>query len=267
MLSQMHTARVAEAFDSVAERFEATLENDITRGIRSKLYTLIDSLVLRGSEILDINCGIGIDAVELAQKGYRVTGADLAPNMIQQARLRSRQYKQNIEFIETSFEDLSLLSGKTFDLVLSNFGGLNCVPLLNRVVEEVTRVVKPGGYFIAVVMPRVSLWELVAGITRLNFGFAFRRLPKNVQATGFDGKQFTVTYYSPRAFAAAFSRSFKVEQVRGLNVISPPPHATKFAARFQRLSHWLEQIEDACASLPLFRSVGDHFVMVLRRTR
>ena len=67
MLSQTHTARVAEAFDSVAERFEATLENNITRGIRSKLYTLIDSLVPRGSEILDINCGIGIDAVELAR--------------------------------------------------------------------------------------------------------------------------------------------------------------------------------------------------------
>ncbi|HEY4612382.1 MAG TPA: methyltransferase domain-containing protein, partial [Bacteroidota bacterium] len=106
-LSNAHTVRVAEAFNGVARSFETMLENDITRGIRRTVYAILETLVEPGSTILDINCGIGIDAVELAKKGYRVAGADLSPNMIQQAQLRAAQHGAQLEFIETTFEDLS----------------------------------------------------------------------------------------------------------------------------------------------------------------
>ncbi|MCI0705891.1 MAG: glycosyltransferase family 29 protein [Ignavibacteriae bacterium] len=266
--NKLHTARVAEAFDTVAESFETVLENDITRSIRQKVYTVIASLVPAGSTILDINCGIGIDAVELAQKGYGVVGTDISPQMIQQARLRVTKYSlQNVSFYETSFESLAPVHSKTIDLVMSNFGGLNCVPSLEKVAEQLTAITNPGSYFLAVVMPPFSLWEFLAGLLKLDFQFAVRRLKANVQATGFGNNTFTVSYFSPRTFAKAFDRGFEVVRIQGFNIISAPPHATSFVKHFPRLAKWLERVEQSIASLPLVRALGDHYMIVMRRRR
>lgn len=265
--SELQGAGVTEAFDSVAETFETALENDITRALRQKVYQTIRSLVSPASDILDINCGIGIDAVTLAQEGFNVVGIDLAPKMIAEAKGRAgRCGVSNVEFLVGSFEDLSLVSGRSFELVLSNFGGLNCVSSLETVAAQVAAVVRPGGYFVAMVMPPVCLWEIVAGLARLNFRSAFRRLRRNVQAIGFHGGTFTVHYYSPRTLAAAFRRWFKVRQIMGLNIISPPPHAMRFKSNFPRLIAFLERVETTVAGLPVVRSVGDHFVMILQRS-
>ncbi len=259
-------ARVVEAFDSVAKSFEQTLENDITRGLRQKVYTTVQQLVPPGSRILDLNCGIGIDAVAFAERGYNVVGLDIAPKMIEEAKQRARKNGvSTAEFIVGSFEDLSPLSGYTFDLVLSNFGGLNCGGSLDVVAEQVAHVVRPHGYFVAMVMPPVCLWEIVAGLARLNGSAAFRRLQKKVQATGFRGGTFTVHYYSLRSFAAAFRKWFTVKQVRGLSIISPPPHATRFKHRFPLLSYRLERLEKSVAELPVLRGLGDHFLAILLR--
>lgn len=263
--SELHTAHVAEAFDSVANSFEAALENDITRTIRRRIYTLIESLLSPESTILDINCGVGIDTVELAKRGYRVTGSDLSPEMVREARVRSAQHHTGIEFTRTSFEDLSPFSERTFDMVFSNFGGLNCVPTLETVAAQVSQVVKLGGYFVAVVMPPFSLWELLAGSIKVNFRFAFRRLRRRVPASGFGESVFSVSYYSPRTFARVFNNAFEVKLIRGMNIISPPPHATRFVGSFPRLVKWLDGLEQTLAALPVFRSLGDHYIIVLRR--
>jgi ubiquinone/menaquinone biosynthesis C-methylase UbiE len=259
--------RVTGAFDNVAELFDELYENEITRRIRQQVYNAIESLIPQGSSILDINCGTGIDAIALAQQGYIVVGIDIAPKMVERSVAKAaREGLENAKFYAGSFERLTETVTGQYDLVLSNFGGLNCVSSLHGVADQVARVTKPGGHFVAVVMPPFCLWEMVAGLARLNVKAAFRRLHKNVAATGFRGKTFTVYYHSSRGFAAAFSRSFTVETVRGLNIISPPPHATRFVARFPGFSRRLERIEPAISSLPLLRSMGDHFVIVLRRS-
>jgi ubiquinone/menaquinone biosynthesis C-methylase UbiE len=260
------SARVVEAFDSVAKIFEQKLENDITRRLRQKVYATVQRLVAPGSRILDLNCGIGIDAVALAECGYTVVGLDIAPKMIEEAKQRARRKAvSHTEFFVGSFEDLSPLSSRMFDLVLSNFGGLNCVASLDVVAEQVARAVRPNGYFVAMVMPPVCLWEIVTGVARGNFRVAFRRLRRKVEASGFHGGTFTVHYHSPRAFAAEFRKWFKVKQVRGLSIIAPPPHATRFTHSFPRLTQYLERWEESVAGLPVVRGLGDHFLVILQR--
>jgi ubiquinone/menaquinone biosynthesis C-methylase UbiE len=264
-IREIQTDRVAGAFDSVAPIFEATLENEITRALRQKVYDAIDRLILLGSSILDINCGIGIDAVELARKGYYVVGVDLSPKMVEQARMRASQQGVKSEFLQSSFEDLSVLDGKQFDLVLSNFGGLNCVKSLDAVAAQVTAVTKPGGYFLAVVMPRVSMWETVAGLIRLKPSLAFRRFKKETLATGFPGKTFRVSYFSPRTFAHAFKPWFRVRSIHGLNVLTPPPHAIRFKQKNPQFSSFLRRCDKILGGLPVLRSIGDHSLIVLKK--
>ena len=261
----LQESRVARAFDSVAESFEDSLENEITRRFRQKVYLTIQRILPSGSTILDINCGVGIDAVNLAKLGYFVTGVDLAPKMIEQAKARAQRERANIKFEVASFEDLSSLAGQTFDLVLSNFGGLNCVESLEGTAKEIARVTRPGGYFVSTVMPRVSPWEIISGLARLNTQSAFRRFRNNVTASGFRGITFIVHYHSVRSFLSSFSEWFTRMQMLGMNIISPPPHATTFVTRHAHLTKWLSRMEDVLATLPGFRSVGDHYLLVLSR--
>jgi ubiquinone/menaquinone biosynthesis C-methylase UbiE len=266
MITTGHAQQVIAAFDSVAEVFEASLENDITRRLRRKIHAAIHSLIAPGASILDLNCGIGIDAVALAQDGYTVLGVDISPKMIGQAETRAARIgTRNARFHVASFEDLSWLGGRTFDLVLSNFGGLNCARTLDTVAKEIARAVRTGGCFVAVVMPPVCMWEIIAGIVRLKPKLAFRRLRENVDATGFPAGTFSVHYHPPGNLMRSFDRWFDVERRDGLSIFSPPPHATAFKRKYPRVSRWLERWDDVVARVPGFRSIGDHYMMVLRR--
>ena len=256
---------VLESFDSIADIFDEEFENDITRRLRQHIYKTIGSLVPEGGGILDINCGTGIDAIALAQRGYRMCGIDLAPRMVERARRKSVDAGIPANFRVSSFEHIEAVTGTPFDLVLSNFGGLNCVEHLDKVAGQAALHIKPGGYFVGVVMSRLCLWETVAGLSKLDFGAAFRRLRRNVPATGFRGKTFSVHYHSPRRLSDAFRPWFEVKDVQGLNILSPPPHAARLAERHPTISSVLCRMENAIAGVPIARSVGDHYLITLRR--
>ena len=93
-----HINDVLESFDSIADIFDEEFENDITRRLRQHIYKTIDSLVPAGGGILDINCGTGIDAIALAQRGYRMCGIDLAPRMVGRARKKERGCRHTGKF-------------------------------------------------------------------------------------------------------------------------------------------------------------------------
>lgn len=257
---------VAEAFDAIAPEFESTFENTVTAKIRQTVYDVIRKTNRPGSSILDINCGIGIDAMALAAEGYAVTGIDLSVGMIEQARRRAALSPElNAEFLVSTFEDLGVLKGRTYDVVLSNFAGLNCTDSLDKVFLHVANALNPRGQFIAVVMPRVCLWEIVAGLARLRPGSAFRRFQDRVLATGFDRHSFPVYYHPLRKFLSTASYWFDPILIRALSLLSPPPHAQTFRNRNPRLTGILDNLDEKICTLPVLRGMGDHFLVVLRR--
>ncbi len=64
-----------------------------------------------------------------------------------------------------------------FDLVFSNFGGLNCLSLqqLSALAPHIDTALKPGGYFVAVVMGRFCWWETLYFLLKGKWASAFRR--------------------------------------------------------------------------------------------
>ena len=170
-----------------------------------------------------------------------------------------------ISFRATSMENLAGVPNAPFDLVLSNFGALNCLEDLRDTARSVAAVTRPGGYFLAVVMPRLCLWELAAGLGRANLPFAFRRFRHDVKATGFRQGTFIVHYHPLRSLRSAFRTWFTPVGARGWCVVAPPPHATGFASRFPRFSRRLAAVDEALGGLPLFRGAGDHYLCILKR--
>jgi ubiquinone/menaquinone biosynthesis C-methylase UbiE len=96
-----------------------------------------------GMKVLDIACGTGNQSIPAARTGAQVTGLDIAPNLLDQARQRAQAENLKIEFVEGDAEKLPYPAGQ-FDVVLSMFGAM-FAPRPDVVASELKRVCRPGG--------------------------------------------------------------------------------------------------------------------------
>jgi ubiquinone/menaquinone biosynthesis C-methylase UbiE len=256
---------VARAFGTLAEEYDASFDpNEVITRLRLDLYDTITTLAPPPARILDINCGTGTDALALSVRGYSVVGVDVTEKMIREARHKSTR-SPNVRFVHASYDAMDHLPESEFDLVMSNFGGLNCTDDLSAVGHQVARRLKPSGYFVAVVMPSFSLWETCAYAVRGQVRMAFRRLRRNGTPAEFSGRLFTVYYFNPRKTERQLAKDFVVRDVYAWNIFTPPPHAWNVARRYPRLTSVLERIDRLLCHLPLFRTIGDHYVMILQK--
>lgn len=97
----------------------------------------------KGARVLDVACGTGNLAIPLARLGCMVTGVDIAPNLLVQARERAAADGLNLTFDEGDAEALPY-ADQSFDAVVSIFGAM-FAPRPELVASEAARVLKPGG--------------------------------------------------------------------------------------------------------------------------
>lgn len=89
---------------------------------KEEIDFIIDIMNLSGNErILDLACGFGRHAIELAKRGFSVVGVDITPEYIEEARRISSLEKLSIEFICADLRDLSFKN--EFDVVLNMADG------------------------------------------------------------------------------------------------------------------------------------------------
>lgn len=104
----------------------------------------IDRLDIRpGMRVLDVACGTGNLAIPAARKGAEVTGIDIAPNLLEQARQRAAAEGLAATFEEGDAEQLPYPDGR-FDVVMSMFGAM-FAPRPELVAAELARVCRSGG--------------------------------------------------------------------------------------------------------------------------
>ena len=123
-----HYARIAEATAAAANEFIAR------RHLRP------------GDRVLDVACGTGNLCIPAAKAGAAVTGIDIAPNLIDEARSRAAREAVDIAFDEGDAEQLPYQNG-AFDIVVSMFGAM-FAPRPEVVARELARVCRPGGQIV-----------------------------------------------------------------------------------------------------------------------
>ena len=100
---------------------------------------------LAGARVLDVGCGGGLLAESLARAGAEVTAIDLAPAMIETARLHALDSGLKIKYRVESAEELLASKAQTFD-------ALTCMEMLEHVPDPagtigvMARLVRPGGH-------------------------------------------------------------------------------------------------------------------------
>ena len=96
-----------------------------------------------GMRVLDVACGTGNLAIPAAKAGALVTGADIATNLLEEARARAEREGVTAQFDEGDADQLAY-PDVSFDLVVSMFGAM-FAPRPERVSAELVRVCRQGG--------------------------------------------------------------------------------------------------------------------------
>ena len=176
----------ARYYDDPAPR-TLTAQNFVSR--RRFAIQMIESKLPKGSKILDVGCGTGHLAAELARRGYDTWGTDLSAGMIDYARANYNAERYQVGDIEKiPFPD------NTFDGIVC-LGVVEYLASDDAALKEMHRVLRPGGYSVittpssvcpffyvdrALVRTRFSIRPVVGALRRLMGGEArpARPLPK-----------------------------------------------------------------------------------------
>jgi len=104
----------------------------------------------RSKKIIDIGCGTGRHAIELAKRGYNVTGVDLSENQIKRAREKAKEAGVTIDFQAQDARNLAF-DGE-FDLAImlceGGFSLMETDEMNFEILKEATKALKIKGKFI-----------------------------------------------------------------------------------------------------------------------
>jgi len=110
----------------------------------------VDAGIPPGGRVLDLACGTGGHALELAALGYQVVGVDIAEGMLEEARRKASSRGLAVEFLCQDLRQLDVGEG-TYDAAVCLFDSLGYLLTdadISDALSRVHRSLKPGGVFV-----------------------------------------------------------------------------------------------------------------------
>lgn len=261
-----NTQYVSEAFSKQSEVFDAlNKENKISEYLRGQFREEVLLQLKPNSEVLELNCGTGMDAVFFAKHSHKILANDNAKGMLEQLekKIAANSLEKQIETLHCSFHEIHKIKNRTFDHIISNFGGLNCSESLEDVLKQFSPLLKPGGKVTLMIMPKVCLWEM-ALIFKGKFKTAFRRFKKKALAK-VEGVEFYCYYYTPGYVKRATRNDLETISLKGVCVTVPPEFLWNFAVRNPRTFERLKALDKKISGIFPFTYCCDHFLITLQK--
>ena len=175
MTTNVHPAETAK-FDRLAARWwdpegESRPLHDLNP---VRLGYIADRTNLKGARALDVGCGGGILSESLARAGANVIAIDLAPAVLDIARLHLHESGVAVDYRETSVEALAAGMPAAFD-VIACMEMLEHVPDPGSVIRACATLLKPGGSLFVSTLNRTPL---AFGAAILGAEHVLRLLPR-----------------------------------------------------------------------------------------
>lgn len=260
---------VARAFSRQSRVFDEYFSgNLIVQYKRQRVRRLLSSYLSAGSRILELNSGTGEDAIWFAEQGHRVHATDISAGMLEvlnnKVSLKGLQDKITAELC--SFTNLQALKTQgSYDLIFSNFAGLNCTAEINEVLGQFKNLLNPSGLVVLVVMPGFCLWE-TGLLFRGKFKTAFRRFFSGKGVTArVEGNSFTCWYHRPSTVISAMKKDFILLETEGLCSLVPPSYMEQFPEKHPALYRFLKEKEDRLKNKWPWKYTGDYYILAFRK--
>lgn len=265
----IYEKQVATAFNKQSAIFDKIYSgNLITEYKRKRVRDHVEKFIMPQSKILELNAGTGEDAIYFAQKGHYVHATDIAEGMeaILSQKIHSCAFEDKISVELCSFTKLEKLINKgPYDLIFSNFAGLNCSSELDKTLQSFEPLLKPGGVVTLVILPKFCLWETLL-VFKGKFRTAFRRFFSGKgRKAHIEGEYFTCWYYNPSLIKKYLSPEFEILGVEGLCTIIPPSYIEGFAERHTKIFQFLRMKEEKWKAKWPWRTIGDYYIISLRK--
>ena len=137
-----------ELFENYGEGYDREI---FTKGTTGEVDFIEEEIGRdKSKRILDVGCGTGRHSIELAKRGYKVTGLDLSEAQLARARAKAAEAGVDVDFIRADARDFRF--DDPFDFVMMICEG--AFPLMEtdemnfRILESIARALKPGGKLI-----------------------------------------------------------------------------------------------------------------------
>jgi ubiquinone/menaquinone biosynthesis C-methylase UbiE len=213
---------------SYERRFDRTLRK--AGGLSWGLWRIPEAKLrilgpVRGKDVLELGCGAASWSVGLRRRGARVTGLDVSPRRLAQAREAMRRAGVDFPLLEASAEAVPL-PDRSFDIVFCDWGAMTfCDPY--RTVPEAARLLRPGGVF------AFSTWSVFRSVV---FNARTDRIGRRLRNPYF--QLYRVRYPDSVEYQLPISEWVRLFRENGFTVerlveTRPPPRATSRYLRRQ----------------------------------
>ena len=255
-------------FDKAAENYDTAFTHSVIgKAQRRRVYEFLSEILKKHQpkKILEINCGTGEDALWLAKQGFEVTATDISETMVQVAK--SKNNSQNPVFLQADINELHQhFDGQQFDLIFSNFGGLNCLSeiRLELFFKNASQLLSENGHLVLVIMPRNTKWEQFYFLAKADFKNIFRR-KKHSAIAHVDGQNVITYYYNPKETVHLADSYFDMKTLGPVGFFIPPSYLEPFFSKRPRLTAVLDKMETAAKNWPSLARHSDHYCINFRK--
>ncbi len=263
-------------FDAIAHNYDRQFTETAVGSLqRALVRTRTEQFMSKkGGTALELNCGTGTDALWLSSLGFQVLATDISEGMlaVTQAKIAQHQLQNSIQSarvdagrLAESLKDTGHIN-TDFQLVFSNFGGINCLSLLElqQLATDLTQISPEKATLAFVIMGRFCWWETAYFFLKGQFSKAFRRFSKQSVSASLD--EFTTVdtwYYAPSEISRIFP-AFRVVHTEAIGFWLPPSYLDPLMQRFPAVLSLLDQLEQLCRGR-LFAQAADHYLIVMEK--
>ncbi len=270
-MSSQDLERVREAFDHLAlVSDDLAAQNPI--GVWTLQVNFANLLTAFSSPscLLDIGCGTGRDAVELAKLGHRVLAFDVSERMVSKARERVLSQGVQHRVVVTRgrcaelADVLEASPWRVFDGVYANFS-LTFEESLRQVAAALHSVTKPGAFLLCTLPNRLVLSEIVLYGLRLRFrGFLWRF--EDPLFLDVHGHNLRIRTYSPWQVRKCFEGFFDLRGLVGLPTFLPPVYLHGLYRKLGGGRVLSERLDTLLAGKYPWNRLGDNTLFRFRRS-
>ena len=263
---------VAQAFDSASEEYDFTIShNYINTWIRKRSIAELLEVSKPEDTLVEIGCGTGAEAVEIAKHVSRIIATDISSKMLEilSKKILARRLSGKIVPLQIRASEIKQIAGLAdlgqVQVAYSFNGALNCEPDLEQFGHSLSSVLAPGGYFVCSVRNSFCLGEALSHAAVLQFD---RMAPRKKQPimVSVGGMDIPAFYYQPKAFTRFFTSRFRVRKIIGLPAFLPPAYLSDYYLKFKSVASVLEKCETVLGGHFPFNRFGDQTLFVFQNS-